>query len=331
MSQDQTTAPDQTGRRQSRMPGNRASQMPGRNRRQTMWPSPFGQEEEPGLPSWPGQQQRNTKRWTSTFDSEARATRMSFYVGDTLLPQAPPAPDQWAGSAAARNRQSMMHAPQNNRRQTWMKSIMKEEGAEDVVPIWQGNFEVEKRASFASRASDDSQGSWFRDSMDADADAKYDLPRPRDPLTPEQMAKADPAGGLVPVEILSYPFPGEGTPEDPYLVSWVENDPANPLNFTKGRKWTNALILALAVWTVSIASSGFSQGECHLYLKHTYLPNPALPPIYLWKKKNDSRLTQRTQETLILNPSLVSTAPLLSSSLLPLSSASPPARWCCRP
>lgn len=263
----QHLSPDYWSRRQSRMPGNRASQMPGRTNRTTMWPSPFAQEQEVGLPSWPGQQ-RNTKRWTSTFDSEARATRMSFYVSDSLLPQAPPVPDQWAGAQDARNRQSTYRQSTYrqstyHRRQTWMRNIMREEGADDGVPIWQGNFEVEKRASFASRASGESQGSWYRDSVDAE---KLDLPKPRDPLTEEQIAKADPAGGLVPVDILSYPFPGEGTAEDPFLVSWTENDPANPLNFTKGRKWTNALILALAVWTVSIASSGFSQGEFFFFL-----------------------------------------------------------------
>ncbi|KAF3765338.1 MFS general substrate transporter [Cryphonectria parasitica EP155] len=41
----------------------------------------------------------------------------------------------------------------------------------------------------------------------------------------------------------------------------MDNDPANPLCFDKGRKWLNAMILAIAVWTVSIASSGFSQGN----------------------------------------------------------------------
>lgn len=243
--------PSALPRRQSRMPGNRASQMPNRANRTTMWPSPFdNQQQELGLPSWPGQH-RNTKRWTSTFDSEARATRMSFYVADTLLPQAPAVPDQWTGNQAAQNRRSTY------RRQTWMKPIMKEDGDDDRVPIWQGNFDVEKRQSFASRASRGSERSWFRDSIDAE---KFDLPEPRDPLTPEQLAKADAAGGLVTAEVLTYPFPGKGTEEDPYMISWVEDDPANPLNFTKGRKWTNALILALAVWTVSIASSGFSQG-----------------------------------------------------------------------
>lgn len=235
------------------MAGNRASQMmPNRSNRMTMWPSPF-QEEEAGLPAWPGQ--RNTKRWTSTFDSEARATRMSFYVADTLLPQAPPTGDQWAGAPGqAIGDRGSRYQQQQQRRQTWMKSIMKD-AEDDSVPIWKGNFEVENRQSFVSRQSGTSQGSWLRDSFDVEKI------KPRDPLTAEQIAQADPAGGLTTVDVLNYPFPGEGTEEDPYMISWLDDDPANPLNFTKGRKWLNALILALAVWTVSVASSGFSQGR----------------------------------------------------------------------
>lgn len=236
-------------RRQSRMP-NRGSMMPGyRANRTTMWPSPF-QQEELAVPSWPGHQ--NTKRWTNTFDSEARATRMSFYVADSLLPRAPGAQDQWAGQggAANQNRKSRYQ-----RRATWMNQIMRENDS-DAVPIWEGNFDVEKRQSFASRASGASESSWYDDI----ADEKLSIPKPRAPLTAEQIEQADPAGGLVTQEVLTYPFPGEGTAEEPFMISWLEDDPANPLNFAKGRKWMNALILAMAVWTVSIASSGFSQG-----------------------------------------------------------------------
>lgn len=182
---------------------------------------------------------------------------MSFYVGDTLLPPPAKQHDQWAGQ----NRKSRY---QQNR-QTWMANMVQPDD-EDAVPIWEGNFDVEKRQSFVSRSarnSRNSQGSWFRDSLDEEKLAKI---RPRDPLTEEQIAQADAPGGLVPVEVLSYPFPGEGTEEEPFMVSWIENDAANPLNFTKGRRWMNALILALAVWTVSLASSGFSQGEYRLLI-----------------------------------------------------------------
>ena len=46
-----------------------------------------------------------------------------------------------------------------------------------------------------------------------------------------------------------------------FEVGWEKDDAENPLNFAKGRKWLNAMVLALAVFMVSIASSGFSQGE----------------------------------------------------------------------
>lgn len=215
-----------------------------------MWPSPFApqQDVEAAAPSWPGQ--RNPKRWTNNFDSEARATRMSFYVADSLLPSAPRVPDQWTGQNQ-QNRKSRYQ-----QRATWMNQIMKDND-EDVKPIWEGNFDVEKRKSFASRTSGVSESSWYRDSVDME---KFEAAKPKDPLTAEQLAQADPAGGLVSVDVLNYPFPGEGTEDDPYMISWIDNDPANPLNLPKGKKWLNALVLAMAVWTVSIASSGFSQG-----------------------------------------------------------------------
>ncbi|KAF2999486.1 hypothetical protein E8E13_008661 [Curvularia kusanoi] len=52
----------------------------------------------------------------------------------------------------------------------------------------------------------------------------------------------------------------EDAKKEPYLVDWEVQDPENPLNFGKGRKWFNAMMLAFACFIVSIASSGFSQG-----------------------------------------------------------------------
>lgn len=53
--------------------------------------------------------------------------------------------------------------------------------------------------------------------------------------------------------------------DEPFTVAWEESDAENPLNFSKGKKWMNAMVLAFAVFMVSIASSGFSQGRlmCH--------------------------------------------------------------------
>ncbi|KAF3033538.1 hypothetical protein E8E11_000984 [Didymella keratinophila] len=48
--------------------------------------------------------------------------------------------------------------------------------------------------------------------------------------------------------------------KEPYPVAWEDSDVENPLNFSVGRKWFNAMMLAFACFMVSIASSGFSQG-----------------------------------------------------------------------
>jgi hypothetical protein len=49
--------------------------------------------------------------------------------------------------------------------------------------------------------------------------------------------------------------------KDVFEVGWEDEDVENPLNFGRGKKWLNAMVLALAVFMVSIASSGFSQGK----------------------------------------------------------------------
>lgn len=207
--------------------------------------------------AWPGQFQ-NTQRWTSNFDGEALASRMSVYVGDGLLPSGQRVLDKWTG-------QAQQHTSRHGNRATWMHSVLKDY-EEDSVPIWEGNFDVEKRGTFASRPSGASERSWYRETIDPE---KFGYRKPREPLTEEQLSQADPAGGLVTKEVLMYDFAGEGTVDEPYMVSWTENDPANPLNFTKGKKWLNAMILATAVWTVSIASSGFSQGKHLRITNHT--------------------------------------------------------------
>ena len=32
-------------------------------------------------------------------------------------------------------------------------------------------------------------------------------------------------------------YPGSGTQKDPYIVDWDQDDPENPYNWTKRRKW----------------------------------------------------------------------------------------------
>lgn len=76
------------------------------------------------------------------------------------------------------------------------------------------------------------------------------------------------------------PYPGEGTQYSPYVVDWTENDPENPYNWSRGRKWVITMQvnqtqrcfsvvflkcpfvcqLALSTWTVSFGSSSYSGG-----------------------------------------------------------------------
>ncbi len=70
---------------------------------------------------------------------------------------------------------------------------------------------------------------------------------------------------------------GSGTPTDPYIVDWDLNDPEDPYNWSKTKKWAITMQvcslfpiiysifqrrpqLALCTWTVSFGSSSYSGG-----------------------------------------------------------------------
>ncbi|KAK6068699.1 major facilitator superfamily transporter [Seiridium cupressi] len=204
-----------------------------RENRMTIWPTANGDDIELSAP-WPGRftQQKINKRWTGAFDTEARANRMSYMVGNSLLPSAPREQQMWPGQA-------------RGNRTTWID----DRAYQGDAKLWDGSFEVEKRESWIGRNSD----RWSGDFEMEKEKAKW-----KEPLTKEQLDQAD--SNLVSLDVLNYDFPGYGTPEDPYLVRWIENDSANPMLYPKAKKWTNAMVLAFAVFMVSIASSGFSQG-----------------------------------------------------------------------
>ncbi|EPQ58477.1 MFS general substrate transporter [Gloeophyllum trabeum ATCC 11539] len=55
-------------------------------------------------------------------------------------------------------------------------------------------------------------------------------------------------------------YAGAGTRENPYIVDWDRNDPENPYNWPKRRKWLITSQLAISTWTVSFGSSAYSGG-----------------------------------------------------------------------
>ena len=42
-------------------------------------------------------------------------------------------------------------------------------------------------------------------------------------------------------------YPGEGTAESPFIVDWVPEDPENPRNWTKARKWPLTFLVSLVL------------------------------------------------------------------------------------
>ncbi|KIW13421.1 hypothetical protein PV08_08609 [Exophiala spinifera] len=59
-------------------------------------------------------------------------------------------------------------------------------------------------------------------------------------------------------EVLKHPYPGSGTEEDPYIVSYIPNDVGNPYNWTSSRRWTISWIAATEMLASAFASSAFS-------------------------------------------------------------------------
>jgi multidrug resistance protein len=69
---------------------------------------------------------------------------------------------------------------------------------------------------------------------------------------------ADQAG--VTPEVLAYPYPGSGTDEDPYLVSWIPRDPRNPMLFSSTTKWFITFVAAMTTLAVALVSSAYTGG-----------------------------------------------------------------------
>lgn len=65
--------------------------------------------------------------------------------------------------------------------------------------------------------------------------------------------------GVTP-EVLEHKYPGNGTEEDPYLISWIPDDPRNPMNLSSGMKWFITFETAFNTLAVALLSSAYSGG-----------------------------------------------------------------------
>jgi hypothetical protein len=43
--------------------------------------------------------------------------------------------------------------------------------------------------------------------------------------------------GVLTTSVLEHEYPGSGTQDDPYVVTWIPNDPRNPMHFHTVMKW----------------------------------------------------------------------------------------------
>ncbi|KAM0553169.1 hypothetical protein ACHAPJ_007456 [Fusarium lateritium] len=56
----------------------------------------------------------------------------------------------------------------------------------------------------------------------------------------------------------NHDYPGSGTFEDPFVVSWIPDDTGNPLNWAKWLKWTITMVSAVTSFAVAFSSSAYS-------------------------------------------------------------------------
>ena len=59
-------------------------------------------------------------------------------------------------------------------------------------------------------------------------------------------------------DVLDYKYPGSGTEEDPFLVSWIPNDPRNPMLMTTAKKVGITIVVSTAALAVAVASSAYT-------------------------------------------------------------------------
>ena len=67
--------------------------------------------------------------------------------------------------------------------------------------------------------------------------------------------------GITNTEIEKSEYEGSGVEDDPYVVSWLENDPRNPMQFGAAYRWMIVLMMAFSVLSVALCSSAFSGGK----------------------------------------------------------------------
>jgi hypothetical protein len=72
--------------------------------------------------------------------------------------------------------------------------------------------------------------------------------------------------GITP-EVRRWTYPGSGTYDDPYVISWIDDDPRNPLLYSPLKKWSITAIVAVATLAIAFVSSAYSGGAEEIMLE----------------------------------------------------------------
>ena len=55
-----------------------------------------------------------------------------------------------------------------------------------------------------------------------------------------------------------YTCEGQGTVDAPFIVEFLKDDPYNPMNWSKTRKWTITFVVSVSVFLVTFTSAAYS-------------------------------------------------------------------------
>ncbi|TPX14316.1 uncharacterized protein E0L32_005512 [Thyridium curvatum] len=72
--------------------------------------------------------------------------------------------------------------------------------------------------------------------------------------------------GQITPDVQNYKYSGHGTSESPYVVEWIPDDPHNPFNFPRWKKWAITILQAFATLAVTFVSSAYSGGVREIIL-----------------------------------------------------------------
>ncbi|OJJ64970.1 hypothetical protein ASPSYDRAFT_39759 [Aspergillus sydowii CBS 593.65] len=66
--------------------------------------------------------------------------------------------------------------------------------------------------------------------------------------------------GAINQAVIDHPYPGSGTADDPYVITWIPGDPRNPQLLSEPFKWLLTVLISLAALAAALVSSAYSGG-----------------------------------------------------------------------